>query len=277
MNISPNCKKEKLAKIKRILDPDKNCLETESLFDCLPPSLKEKYNLISTENISSHGYDRFARELIVEYQNGLILDCGAGRRPEYLENVVNFEIVPYDTTDVLGVGENLPFIDNSFDAVLSLNVLEHVKNPFKCASEISRVLKPKGKLYCVAPLMCPYHDYPDHYYNMTRSGLKNLFDEFLVIEKQDILASGLPIFSLTWILNSWANGLDQKTKQTFLNMTVEELISDPVSYIEAPFVKNLSREKNFELAATTALWASKRDSVSNVEDIPIFIKKRQNI
>ena len=95
--------------------------------------------------------------------------------------------------------------------------------------------------------MCPYHDYPDHYYNMTRSGLRNLFEEFLEIDNQDILASGLPIFSLTWILNSWANGLDEETRKSFLEMSVQELLADPVSYLEKPFVKNLSKEKNFEL------------------------------
>lgn len=277
MHISPNYKKEKLAKIKQILDSDKNWLETESLFDCLPTSTKKKYNLISTKNISSHGYDRFARELIDEYQDGLILDCGAGRRPEYLENVVNFEIVPYETTDVLGIGEKLPFVDNCFDAVLSLNVLEHVRNPFKCASEISRVLKPEGKLYCVVPLMCPYHDFPDHYYNMTHSGLRNLFEEFLEIDNQDVIASGLPIFSLTWILNSWANGLDDETRKSFLSMSVQELLSDPVHFLDSAFVKNLSKEKNFELAATTALWATKPGHNINDQDVPLFLRKRTEI
>ena len=41
---------------------------------------------------------------------GLILDCGGGRRRVYLDNIVNFEIVVYDTTDVRGVGEMLPLL-----------------------------------------------------------------------------------------------------------------------------------------------------------------------
>ena len=81
-------------------------------------------------------------ETIHRLQDGLILDCGAGRRPIYYSNVVNFEIVAYDTTDVRGVGESLPFETDSFDAVFSFAVLEHVKDPFRCASEICRVLKP---------------------------------------------------------------------------------------------------------------------------------------
>ena len=76
-----------------------------------------------------------------------------GRRAVYFDNVVNFEIVPYDTTDVRGVGEELPFRDASFDAVVSIAVLEHVKDPFRCAREIARVLKPGGELICAVPFL----------------------------------------------------------------------------------------------------------------------------
>lgn len=55
------------------------------------------------------------------------MDCGAGCRSDYYENVINYEIVSYDSTDVVGVGESLPFEDETFDAVLSCAVLEHVK------------------------------------------------------------------------------------------------------------------------------------------------------
>ena len=140
-------KKKKIKRIKEIISPETDYFETDHNLDFLPRSVRNDYDLKTTENISAHGYDRFARKLIENNREGLVLDCGAGKRPEYLENVINFEIVPYDTTDVLGIGEELPFIDNCFDAVLSLNVLEHVKDPFKCAAEISRVLKPNGKLF----------------------------------------------------------------------------------------------------------------------------------
>jgi 2-polyprenyl-3-methyl-5-hydroxy-6-metoxy-1,4-benzoquinol methylase len=43
--------------------------------------------------------------------------------------------------------EHLPFETESFDAIMSLQVLEHVKNPAKVVAEISRVLKPRGKFY----------------------------------------------------------------------------------------------------------------------------------
>ena len=48
-------------------------------------------------------------------------------------------------------GENLSYIDNSFDIVYSTNVLEHVQSPEKVFSEAIRVLKPQGYLFFVVP------------------------------------------------------------------------------------------------------------------------------
>lgn len=48
---------------------------------------------------------------------------------------------------VLYDGNNLPFANNSFDIVVSIEVIEHVNNPYKMLSEIRRVLKPDGILH----------------------------------------------------------------------------------------------------------------------------------
>lgn len=248
----------KSVKIKSILTQKREFSLSDFCFNFLPDELSESYGLVETSNISSHQYDCYALEIINSKPNGFFLDCGSGKRNDYFENVVNLEIVNYESTDVLAIGEQLPFKDESFDGVFSLNVLEHVKDPFKCASEISRVLKVGGILYCVVPFMSPYHDFPDHYYNMTKSGLRNLFDKYLKIQKQDVIMSGLPIFSLTWILNNWIDGLtDDVTREDFLEMKVKDLIGSPTSYLDKSFVSELSKVKNFELGATTALWASK--------------------
>jgi ubiquinone/menaquinone biosynthesis C-methylase UbiE len=44
---------------------------------------------------------------------------------------------------------DLPFPDNSFDSVVSTDVLEHVPNSQKAVGELARVLKPGGKAFFV--------------------------------------------------------------------------------------------------------------------------------
>jgi SAM-dependent methyltransferase len=50
-----------------------------------------------------------------------------------------------------GDGMRLPYEDNSFDVVTTLNVLEHVQDFRGVLSEAVRVLKPGGRLYAICP------------------------------------------------------------------------------------------------------------------------------
>jgi ubiquinone/menaquinone biosynthesis C-methylase UbiE len=52
---------------------------------------------------------------------------------------------------IAGVGEFLPFCDQSFDLVTSYQTLEHVRDVAACLREMVRVLKPGGILYLRAP------------------------------------------------------------------------------------------------------------------------------
>jgi len=217
-SIISEAKRRKLERIKPLLRIDMQCIETPTYYDFLSKELRSQFNIVDTDAVSSNGYDDYGMELIKKNEGGLVLDCGAGKRPVYFDNVVNFEIANYDTTDVRGVGEVLPFIDEAFDAVLSIAVLEHVKDPFLCAREISRVLKPGGSLICAVPFLQPFHGYPHHYYNMTSQGLANLFADYLSIDKTTVYGSMLPIWSLTWILRSWAAGLQGKTREDFMQL-----------------------------------------------------------
>ena len=220
--------------------------------------LWEEAGICETDNISEWNYDETILELIREFSDGLILDCGAGRRPVYYSNVVNYEIVDYDSTDILGIGERLPFKDNSFDAVLSLAVLEHVRDPFQCANEIARVLRPNGKFFCQMPFLQPLHGYPHHYFNATHQGLRRLFEEKLEIQNISVPVGGFhPLFALNWILQSWANGLSETTKQQFLEMRIKELLAYPTVLLGEPFAKELPEETIFELACGFRLIAVK--------------------
>jgi len=57
---------------------------------------------------------------------------------------------------------DLSFKDNMFDFILCNAVLEHVKDPFKCASEMYRVTKPGGEIWVEVPFVQAYHPTKDY-------------------------------------------------------------------------------------------------------------------
>lgn len=248
---------EKLKRIEPLLRLDLPHVRRGAKYDFLTDALRAETGIVDTNAVSAHGYDPYALELIAACRDGLVLDCGAGRRPVYFDNVVNFEIVDYDATDVLGVGEQLPFKDNSFDGVLSLSVLEHVRDPFTSAGELARVLKPGGKLICCVPFLQPLHGYPHHYYNMTGQGLRALFERRLHVDQHIVPRSTLPLFSLTWFVQSWARVLRGDARDEFLALRLSDLLKRPDELQESRWVTELPDETNFELASATMLFAHK--------------------
>jgi SAM-dependent methyltransferase len=254
--VDANIKTAKLARLRPLLTDGALQNETSSVLDCLPQATRVELSLDPTDNISSHEYDEHALAIIERHRDGLVLDCGAGQRHTYYPNVANYEIVDYDTTDVLGAAERLPFKDESFDAVLSLNVLEHVKDPFQSAREIMRVMKPGAELMCVAPFLQPLHGYPHHYFNMTASGLLSLFAD---LESKRIENYGAmhPLWTLTWILGRYRDELPDEIRLRFEKMTVAELLKDPTGYQAEPISSGLSWTGRRELASANALFGSK--------------------
>jgi SAM-dependent methyltransferase len=227
-------------------------------YDFITDAVRAETGISETAAIAGEDYPDYTVAMIEELRDGLILDCGAGRRNVYYENVVNLDIVDYDTTDVIAVGEHLPFQDDTFDGVLSFAVLEHVRDPFACAREIVRVLKPGGRLLCAVPFLWPLHGYPHHYYNMTHQGLRALFDGDMIIDRQFLGPLNLPIWGLAMIVQTWAAGLTGSTRDEFLNVPLRDFLRDPAALLSESWVKALSEEKNFEIASSTLLHAHKK-------------------
>jgi SAM-dependent methyltransferase len=68
----------------------------------------------------------------------------------------------------LADGHALPFAAGTFDLVVSLAVLEHVRFPYLVAEEIHRVLRPGGTYYGSVTYLTPFHQ--DSFFNMTHHG-----------------------------------------------------------------------------------------------------------
>jgi len=84
-------------------------------------------------------------------RDDLVLEIGSGGSPYYRSNILCdayletgerfYEPLVRDRPTAIGLGEALPFKDNSFDFVIASHVLEHSAQPEKFLSEIQRVGK----------------------------------------------------------------------------------------------------------------------------------------
>lgn len=109
----------------------------------------------------------------------LVLELGAGSDKCELPNLVKTDAFLYSTDlDCLVDAHSMPFPDNTFGYVYSLAVFEHLHSPWVAAEEIFRVLKPGGKVFVLTAFMQHMHGFPNHYFNMTISGLERIFSAF---------------------------------------------------------------------------------------------------
>lgn len=86
--------------------------------------------------------------------------------------------------------------DNSFDLICCISVLEHVKEFWKAAEEIQRILDKNGILICGVPIVWPYHptagefNMGGDYWRFTHQGLESLFSKLEKITCYYVPAAG---------------------------------------------------------------------------------------
>lgn len=111
--------------------------------------------------------------------NGLILDVGAGRADfEALlagHNHLALDVYPYPETDIVcDLAATNPFRPNSFDAILLMNVLEHVYGTQQFIASLTHALKPGGKLIVAIPFMVKMHQEPLDFVRYTHYALEEI-------------------------------------------------------------------------------------------------------
>ncbi|UTN04607.1 class I SAM-dependent methyltransferase [Flavobacterium bizetiae] len=120
--------------------------------------------------------------------SGTLLDSGCGSMP-YKELILsNSAVTSYTGLDIdsslnyediqpdyLWDGKIMPFIDASFDVVISTEVLEHVSDPDAYLAEVKRVLKPGGMFFFTVPFLMSLHEVPHDYYRYTPFALEMIF------------------------------------------------------------------------------------------------------
>jgi 2-polyprenyl-3-methyl-5-hydroxy-6-metoxy-1,4-benzoquinol methylase len=90
----------------------------------------------------------------------LDIPCGSGAFTQCLvaagysvtaADIAPHEAVPQDVFQQANMNERLPFGDAAFDAVVSIEGIEHIERPFDFVRECRRVLKPGGVFLITTP------------------------------------------------------------------------------------------------------------------------------
>lgn len=145
-----------------------------------------KRNMYWSTIPNSEVRDKWVEEKLRKIPDGkIILDAGAGEQP-YKKFCTHLKYISqdfgeYDTSekkealqmkewnsrsvDILSDIINIPLEDESVDAILCTEVIEHIKNPVLAIKEFSRLLRPNGQLLLTAPNCSLTHMAPYYFYN----------------------------------------------------------------------------------------------------------------
>ncbi len=120
--------------------------------------------------------------------DGPVLEIGSrdyGNTSSFREFYRGYQYIGVDLTEgkgvdvvadlTAGIGD-LP--SNHFALGICCSVLEHVHKPWLMAENITRLMRPGGKLYISVPWVWRYHPYPDDYFRFSFRAVKSLFEHF---------------------------------------------------------------------------------------------------
>lgn len=126
-------------------------------------------------------------KLIKKYVFGKLLDLGCGNLPlygmykDYSNDIISADWSVTEKNRLfldlrVDLNKGLPIADSTFDTILLTDVLEHIANPFSLWQEMTRILKPDGKLIIGVPFFHLLHEEPFDYFRYTEFSL-NLFSK----------------------------------------------------------------------------------------------------
>ena len=121
-------------------------------------NISEKYSLL-------RAYQNETASNIILHGDGIDLGAKSKEAKYYqylnLSNVNNIVFVDYFSKDKnmvdINLEEKFSIPDNSYDFILSFNILEHIYNSQLFIQESYRVLKHQGEMHIMVPFLMRYH------------------------------------------------------------------------------------------------------------------------
>jgi len=153
----------------------------------------------------------FSRQVAAISGGSTVLDLGGHRPPRrgrfdvdrYGLSVRSANISASRRPDVQTDASSLPFLPESFDAIICAELLEHVPDPLPVLREAHRTLRPHGVLLISVPFLFHIHADPHDYGRYTDQYWKENLDRIgfreVVIEKQGLFWSVIVDMMRGWL------------------------------------------------------------------------------
>ncbi len=129
-------------------------------------------------------FDRYAKDLFKSHLK--VLEVGPDGHPSSFQRLVGDGTITWETIDLFSspqltyVAKNeyeFPIPDETFDIVVSGQVIEHVRKVWRWIKELARVCKKGGQIVTVNPVNWPYHEAPVDCWRVYPEGMQSLYDE----------------------------------------------------------------------------------------------------
>jgi hypothetical protein len=129
-------------------------------------------------------FEKYARE---HFRSGLqVLEIGPDGSPSTYQSLVEDGSIDWDTLSVDERPEltysatseyDFPIVDDTYDIVLSGQVIEHVRRIWAWMPEVARVCKVGGLVITINPVSWPFHTAPFDCWRIYPEGMKALYED----------------------------------------------------------------------------------------------------
>jgi glycosyltransferase involved in cell wall biosynthesis/SAM-dependent methyltransferase/uncharacterized protein YbaR (Trm112 family) len=165
---------------------------------------------------------------LIRSTDGLVLHLNAGNSFNRFENVVEVDRAIFRHTDIVADPHDLPFDDESFHAVVVMNVLQGNPDPREVVAELHRVLKNGGRILVRSGFLRHRDEMREPFFDFGRNGraewLKAFDTEVLHVPEEFC-----PNHSIAWLASEAESALRRDVSATaaegFAAAPVGELVS----------------------------------------------------
>ncbi|MDK2408325.1 methyltransferase domain-containing protein [Aphanizomenon sp. PH219] len=123
-----------------------------------------------------------------------VLEIGPDGFPSTYQSTVNDSSITWETLDIYesskltytALSEYIfPIQDQTYDIIISGQVIEHIRKPWVWIKEVARLCKPEGLVITINPVSWPYHEAPIDCWRAYPEGMKALYED----AKLDVIMS----------------------------------------------------------------------------------------